>query len=174
MLGEQAFLAEFLRVERLLAAHLRSATGDMHAAEDLLQAVAGVLWEKRADFDTSRPFAAWAVGVAQLEVLKWRQRAARSREVLSEDALHLLAEVANEHEGEADDRYFFLAECLQGLTDMARRVLQMKYAGGLKIRDIASGLARSVAAVEMMLVRSRRELRECIERKMAQSARENA
>ena len=87
MSREQGFLAEFLRVERLLAAHLVSATGDVHAAEDLLQAVASILWEKRAEYDVSRPFAAWALGVANLEVLKWRQRAARSREALSEDSM---------------------------------------------------------------------------------------
>ena len=114
-LGEQAFLAEFLRVERLLAAHLRSATGDVHAAEDLLQAAASILWEKRAEYDVSRPFAAWALGVAQLEVLKWRQRVARSREVLSEDAMRLLSETAARQAGEVDQRYYFLADCLQSL-----------------------------------------------------------
>ena len=172
MLGEQAFLAEFLRVERLLAAHLRSATGDVHAAEDLLQAVASILWEKRTEYDVSRPFGAWALGVAHLEVLKWRQRVARSREVLSEDAMRLLSETAARQAGEVDERYYFLADCLQSLGDIARRVLQMKYAEGRRIREIADRLAKSVAAVEMILVRSRRDLRECIERKMAQSAQE--
>jgi RNA polymerase sigma-70 factor, ECF subfamily len=171
MLGEQGFLAEFLRVERLLVAHLMSATGDIHAAEDLLQAVASILWEKRAEYDATRPFGAWALGVAHLEALKWRQRMARSREVLSEEAMRLLSETAAQQADEADERYHFLAECLRNLGADARRLLELKYRDGRRIREIAEGLAKSVAAVEMLLARSRRGLRDCIERKLAQSAR---
>ena len=94
MLEHQEFLGRFLREERLLAAYLLSATGNFHAAEDLLQTVARILWEKLADYDEARPFGAWALGVAHLEVLKWRQQAARSREVLSDDSMRLLSETA--------------------------------------------------------------------------------
>lgn len=167
---EQRFLAEFLRVERPLAAYLLSATGDVHAADDLRQAVASVLWEKRGEYDASRPFGAWAMGIAHLEVLKWRQRAARSREVLSEDSMRLLAETATRNAAEIDERYYLLADCLQLLGEKARRVLQMKYVEGRKIREIADGLAKSVAAIEMTLVRSRRDLRNCVERKLARSS----
>jgi RNA polymerase sigma-70 factor (ECF subfamily) len=168
-LEEQRFLAEFLRVERPLAAYLLSATGDVHAADDLLQAVASVLWEKRGDYDPSRPFGAWAMGVAHLEILKWRQRAARSREFLSEDSLRLLAETATRNAADIDERYYFLAECVQLLGEKARRILQMKYVEGRKIREIAGGLEKSVAAIEMTLVRSRRDLRDCIQRKLTRS-----
>ena len=65
MLDRQEFLGIFLREERLLAAYLLGATGDIHAADDLLQTVAGILWEKLADYDETRPFGAWALGVAQ-------------------------------------------------------------------------------------------------------------
>ena len=81
MLECQEFLNRFLREERFLAAYLLSATGNFHASEDLLQTVARILWEKLADYDEARPFGAWALGVAHLEVLKWRQQAARSREL---------------------------------------------------------------------------------------------
>jgi DNA-directed RNA polymerase specialized sigma24 family protein len=51
-------------------------------------------------------------------------------------------------------------------------VLQLKYAQGQKIAEISAGMEKSVAAVEMMLVRSRRSLRACVERKMSQAAPE--
>jgi RNA polymerase sigma-70 factor (ECF subfamily) len=172
MLDRQLFLQGFLRQERLLAAYLLSATGDLHAAEDLLQGVARILWEKLAEYDESRPFGAWALGIARLEVLKWRQQAARSREVVSEDAMRLLAETASEDAGQLDERYYFLAECLKALGATARRVLELKYAQGRKIADISACLEKSVPAVEMILVRSRRSLRACVERKMSQAAPE--
>jgi RNA polymerase sigma-70 factor (ECF subfamily) len=168
-LKEQEFLAEFLHVERSLAAYLLSATGDVHAADDLLQVVATVLWEKRGQYDVSRPYRAWAMGIARLEVLKWRQRTARSREVLSEESMRLLSETAVQNASAIDERYFLLAECVKSLGGKARKVLQMKYVEGRKIREIADRLAKSVAAIEMTLVRSRRDLRDCVERKLSQN-----
>ena len=169
MLEHQDFVSQFLREERFLAAYLLSATGDVHAAEDLLQNVARVLWEKLTEYDESRPFGAWATGVAHLEVLKWRQRVARLRETFSEEAMQLLAETAAEHAVEVNEQYYFLADCLQALGGSARAILEMKYAQDCKIRDIARRLQRSVASIEMILVRSRRALRECIERKIART-----
>ena len=58
---------------RPLATYLLAATGDPHAAEDLLQGVAATLWQELADYDQTRPFGAWAVGVARLKVLRWCQ-----------------------------------------------------------------------------------------------------
>ena len=167
MLGHQDFVREFLHEQRRLAAYLLSATGDVHSTEDLLQTVARILWEKLADYDEARPFGAWATGVAQLEVLKWRQQAARSREVLSEDSMRLLSETAARYGEEVNQRYYFLADCLKVLGASARGVLQMKYAQGCRICEIAERLKKSTPAVEMLLVRSRRALRDCIQRKMA-------
>ena len=172
MLEHQEFLERFLREERLLTAYLLSATGNLHAAEDLLQTVARILWEKLASYDEARPFGAWALGIAHLEVLKWRQQAARSREVLSEESMRLLSETAARHAEETDERHYFLGGCLQGLGATARRVMEMKYGQGRSIREIADGLKKSVAAVEMILVRSRRALRDCVQRKMSQAASE--
>ena len=172
MLEHKDFLGRFLREERFLRAYLLSATGDVHAADDILQTVASILWEKLAEYDESRPFGAWAVGVARLEVLKWRQRAARSREILSEQAIALLAETAVQNAEVLDQRCDFLAECLKELNAAACRVLQMKYAEGLAIRQIAESVGKSIPAVEMVLVRSRRDLRRCVERKMAPTARD--
>lgn len=159
------FLSLFLAEEPLLRAFLLSATGRLHASEDLLQNVASVAWQQWERFDRSRPFRPWAMGIARLEVLKWRQRLARSKEVLSEDAVARLAETAVEHAEALDRRRHFLQECIDALHDGQRAVLEMKYAGGMAIAAIASRVGKSVAAVEMALVRTRRALRDCIQRK---------
>ena len=48
----------------------------------------------------------------------------------------------------------------------------MKYGQGRKIAEIAAVMKRSVSAIEMNLVRSRRGLRKCIERKMSRFVEE--
>lgn len=174
MLDSVDFEQRFLRERPFLGAYLLAATGDRHVADDLLQNVACVLWRKMSDYDCSRPFGAWAAGIAHLEVLKWRQRVARSRETFSEEAMALLLETATRQAEEANHRSEHLVECVKSLRGSARRALSMKYGDGRTIRDIAAQMRRSVGAVEMLLVRSRKLLRQCIERKLSHSQRETS
>lgn len=166
-MDREDFLKHFMDCERSLRAYLLGVTGSCHDTEDILQNVWGILWRKLDDYDASRPFAAWAFGVARLEALKWRQRQARSREILSEAAVAALAETAAEQAEEISARHVFLLACIEELKGTQRRVLEMKYQHGMKIREVAEALRIRVAAVEMMLVRVRRGLRDCIDKKMA-------
>jgi RNA polymerase sigma-70 factor (ECF subfamily) len=165
-LDHQDFLSYFLPEELHLRSYLLAATGDVHDSDDLLQIVARVLWEKAEQYDESRPFRQWALGIARMEVLKWKQRTARSKVALSDEAISQVAEVAAEspHRGSllADS----LRYCLENLKHTARRVVDLKYSDGLAIREIAARLEKSLPAVEMILVRSRRSLRECVQRQL--------
>ncbi len=166
-MNHRLFLKHFLREESVLKAYLLTATGDMHAADDLLQEVSSVLWEKFEQYDDERPFRNWALGIARLETLKWRQRLARSRETLSPDLLQTLADTAAECAGELDDRAVHLRQCVAGLKQKTRRVLRLRYWEARSIRQVAQELDKSVASIEMLLVRARRQLRQCVERKLA-------
>ena len=168
------YLKHFLAAESVLKAYLLAATGDMHAADDLLQAVASVLWEKFDQYDQSRPFQPWALGIGRLEVLKWRQGLARSREVLSAEAMDVLMDAATEHAGEIDERLTHLRRCVEALKERTRRVLRLRYWKALSIRQVADRLGKSVAAIEMALTRVRRGLRECVEKKLSRATRGGA
>ena len=159
------FLELFLKEESLLRAFLLSATGSAEATDDLLQSTAAALLDKWDSYDPERPFRAWAIGIVRLEVLKWRQQLARSREVLSEDAMLLLAEAAIEHAPDMKPMDSLLLECIGELREEHRGALNMRYGLGLRIADIAGQIGKSVAAVEMILSRLRRILRDCIGRK---------
>lgn len=142
-----------------------AATGDLHEADDLSQVVWQVLWKKLDQFDDDRPFKAWSFGFARLEVLKWRQRKARSREVLSEEALEKLANTSCDQAEQLSARHGFLLDCIGKLAALARRVLDLKYGEGWRSREIGEKINRSAEAVDMMLSRTRKILRECVERK---------
>jgi RNA polymerase sigma-70 factor (ECF subfamily) len=166
------FMSAFLPAERSLRAYLLSATGDPHAADDLLQEVAAVLWEKFAEFDARRRFTTWALGVARLEVLKWRRQQARRREVLSPETIDLLSRTSSEHVETSDDFTHLLRRCLAKLSDAARRAIRLKYFERLKIHQVATRMDRRTPAVEMLLVRSRRALRRCFEQQQAAAGME--
>lgn len=155
----------FVEEDTVLRAYVVASVGRDHDAKDILQTVWRVLWEKSELYDESRPLRAWAMGIARLEVLKWRQRQARSRESLSGDALERLEECALEHSEELDARVEFLEECLHAIPFLWQRILAYKYYDDLSIRDIAGRVTRSIGAVEMILVRARRGLKDCMEKK---------
>lgn len=166
-MNHRLFLKHFLQEEGVLKAYLMAATGDMHAADDLLQEVSSVLWEKFGQYDAGRPFRNWALGIARMETLKWRQRLARSREVLSPVVIEALADTAAQRAGELDDRAAHLRLCVKELREKTRQVLRLRYWKAFSIRRIAEDLEKSVASIEMVLVRARRQLRQCVDRKLA-------
>ena len=163
----QEFMAQFVRAERSIRALLLAATGDWNLSEDLMQNVAVTLWKKWPQYDPERPFRSWALGVARIEVLRWRRSAARDRVVLDVQSLDRLVGAADRTADEADRSLALLTECLAGVAGDAREVLNLKYTVGLRSRQIAERMGKGVGAVEMILTRTRRALRDCVLRKLA-------
>ena len=89
---------------------------------------------------------------------------ARSREMLSPDTIAHVADAAEESSDWTDRLGEVLKQCLGELKSTARRVTEMKYGDSLAISEIASNMGKSVPAVEMILVRTRRVLRDCVKR----------
>lgn len=162
----EQFLDVYLRDQGILRAYLLSATGNLHEAEDLLQEVSRVLWADFEKYDPERPFRAWAIGVARLQVLKWRQGKARRRETLTPETLEALAGAAVEVAEEAEERRAHLQDCLDRLGRWMREVVRLRYLDGMPLDQIARRVGKSFAAVGMALMRSRLALRECVNRKV--------
>ena len=163
----QEFMAQFVRAERSIRALLLAATGDMILVDDLMQNVAIALWRKWPKYNPGRPFRAWALGVARIEILRWRRSTARNRIVLDVQILDQLVGAADRAAEETDQSFTMLAECLVEVQGDAREVLNLKYSFGLRSRQIAEKMGKGVGAVEMILTRTRRALRKCIEQKLA-------
>lgn len=161
----EEFLEHYMEVQRPLRAYLLGATGNLHETDDLCQIVWQVLWKKLDQYDDSRSFKAWTFGIARLEVLKWRQGKARSREVLSESTLDKLADNSMGLSQQFSARHVFLLDCILELAVLSRKVINLKYGEGWKSKEIGERINRSTEAVDMMLSRTRKNLRECIERK---------
>lgn len=162
------FLRMFLTVETDLRAFVRSVLRNVAAEEDVVQDTALVLWEKFAEYDRSRPFGAWARGVAAKRLLKRREKEARSPATLAPEAVQALLEAFDRvTDQDISRRQEALEECLGRLPDKSREVIERRYRDERSPQQIADESGRSIAAVYQVLSRVRLLLEECIRERLA-------
>ncbi|MEI6149865.1 MAG: sigma-70 family RNA polymerase sigma factor [bacterium] len=161
-------LRQVISEDAVVRAYVYAATRGHRDTEDVTQEVWQIVCLRNGDYDPSRSSRAWILRITRLQVLKWRQAQARSREILAPDVLDLLADTAAIEKEELSLRGQYLRDCLSRMPVSGRRLLQLRYFEGLRSADIAEKLKRNVGAVDMAFVRLRRALRACIEEKLAQ------
>ncbi|HEX6962607.1 MAG TPA: sigma-70 family RNA polymerase sigma factor [Lacipirellula sp.] len=153
-------------------AYLTATVYDFHRAEDLLQEVAVAIAGKFHTFDHERSFLAWAIGIARNRVLLYFREQARDRRHFSDATFQLLAEAAQQYPPEeGSPKREALRHCLDKTTGRRRRVLDLRYTGGLSIAEIAARLDMTNSAVKIMLHRVRAAIEQCVERRIAQEGR---
>jgi RNA polymerase sigma-70 factor, ECF subfamily len=165
---------------RLLCEHERRLTAYVHAliplwqdAEDVLQNTKLRLWEQ---FDSFRPdgdFDAWAIAVATYMVRAHRTLRQRDRVCFSDKVLEkILRTIPPETSPEPDERLSALVECVKTLNAASRRLLRLVCAGHKRLVDIARDLGQTQSATRMALLRARRSLFECVERRLREEQRQ--
>lgn len=143
-----------------LVAFLARRLADPADAEDVAQETFLRAYDRLAQFDPSRPFATWlfAIGknVAANHAIARSRRAARDRDSRPADAdAEAAAEAAIEDGAGASDLW---QRARAILSPDAYRMLWLRYAQGLTVREVAAELDRSSVAVKVMLFRARRRL----------------
>ena len=151
-------------------AFLRTLIPDANDCQDVLQQVAVVVVRKFHEFDRTRSFNAWTIGIAKQEVLALRRRRRTDRLVFSDAMVERIAEAYRSVLADtASDAADALEICLPKLQGRARTVIGLHYADGMKTVAIAEKLQMEHGAVRMLLSRARKVLRECIERQLGRS-----
>jgi RNA polymerase sigma-70 factor, ECF subfamily len=152
----------WVQSQSVISAYITANVVDAHHAEDLVQEVAQVVAEKFAEYDRSRSFTSWAMGIARNRLLKYYRSHARDRMVLSETALSRLGEGLERIEHEVEDRREALRVCLEKIQGRRRQVLETRYGESSAIPEIAQRFQMSTTAVSVMLHRIRTVLHNCI------------
>lgn len=135
-------------------------------ARDIQQETSLALYRKWEQFDTSRPFLAWAFRFAYLQVLKHREKSARSPLTFDPDVLDLLA---GEHERVADhlDRRLRLLDgCLQKLPASEKDLVTGRYARRESAEMLMVRLHLSRRTLFRKLEVLRRRLHDCVTRQL--------
>jgi RNA polymerase sigma-70 factor (ECF subfamily) len=139
-------------------------------AEDVLQKVSTVAVSKFDAFETDgdqNAFIAWAIAIARFEILRHLRGCATDRHQYIAESLGQIAEAFEEIAPEYDRRREALAQCTRQLKGRSRDVLEKRYGEGLKTGVIAKLLGLTAGNVSVILNRTYRKLRECIDGRLA-------
>ena len=137
-------------------------------AWDIVQDTAVALWRDFSKYDDSRPFCAWAIGYARMQVRRYF-RSVQRRARLSELAVEALMMAEEEFEVEREGRDLALRRCLEGLPCSQREMLTGYYFDERPIDELAALHRRSIEAVYKTLQRIRHNLLECINRRLLEA-----
>jgi RNA polymerase sigma-70 factor (ECF subfamily) len=161
------FLRSWTQAQASLAGYVTAVVSDPHQADDVLQNIAVAALRRFPDYDPERPFIAWAMGIAKIEILTLRRDSARAAARFRAETVESLAEVWQELLPEADGRKRALGECLRKVTGRNRELVTLRYERERPLDEIAGELRMSGVAVRVALSRLRAALQACIERRLA-------
>jgi RNA polymerase sigma-70 factor (ECF subfamily) len=164
--SRQALAAHWVKAQPVVAAFIGSIVRDSHRADDLLQEVARISAVKFDEYDSSRAFTSWVLGIARFEILRFRRAQGRSRVMFSDSLLENLIEDFREQSEDSEDRRKALRDCLDSISGRRRIVLEMRYQRDLRPPEIAERLGITPNAVLVLLHRTRRILADCIGRRL--------
>ena len=159
--------SHWVKSQAVVSAFITSNVIDIHHADDLIQETATAVADKFHTYDPSRPFTPWVLAIARNLLLKYYRTRSRDRLVLSEEALKSYGAAFERVEEEVEGRRQALRSCLQEMKGRSHQLLQMRYEGNLKLKEIGERLEISASAVSVMLFRVRAVLEKCIRSHLA-------
>ena len=160
------FLEHFVKHESSLFAFVVSRGIRGSGADDVLQSIAMVLWEKFDDFEPGTNFKAWAFSVARIEILRFVGDQKRHSRLIRLDAAtldELESLEMEEPDGLVSYRRDILLEGVSKLGDNAKSLVRLRYGDGLPIDEMAEQLRATSAAVRVRLFRVRKWLGNCVQ-----------
>lgn len=149
----------------MLTAYTRSLLWSPSASDDLFQETMLVAWKQLGQYDRSRPFGPWLRGIARNLALE-HDRKTRVRSAATDSAV---LDALDERYGRLAppghsfrDRADRLLSCLPRLPDAMREVIEMMYARGLLLKQIADSLGSSEESIKKRAQRARQLLARCV------------
>jgi RNA polymerase sigma-70 factor, ECF subfamily len=140
-------------------------------AQDILQDVAVAVLDSKS---TPPPgahgeFTAWTLGIARHKIADYFRRMKRLQVTMGDQVLQVVADAfaAGPEVWTAESHALEL--CLAHVKGDARQLLELRYRDGHSPQEMAGKLGRTAEAIRAALLRVRRSLRECIERRLGQS-----
>jgi RNA polymerase sigma-70 factor (ECF subfamily) len=163
----QQFAVLWTQAHPVVAAFISGMVPRHHDAEDILQRTAATLVTLRDKYDVNQPFTAWALGVARIEVLRYRQEHRRERTVFDTETIEALSNAFERVAPDLGDKKAALEKCIAKLRGRVKEIFQLHYVQCLRPAEVASRLKSSTQAVFVSLHRGRATLRACMERTLS-------
>ena len=156
------FVSLFTRHEAELRGFARSLVPTWHDADEILQEVALVAWQKFDQFEEGTSFLKWACVIARFKALAYRRKFARERLAFSEALMELMADEAVNETVQRKREYEALELCLKKLPEKQRRWVTLAHTPGIAAKDLAEEIGMKPGSFYMRLNRIRNGLLQCI------------
>ena len=156
----------WLKAEPAVSAYVFPSVSLFHDAEDVIQRIAQELARRFDEYDSERPFVAWALWVAKSRVIDHYRARGSNQVVLPNDLLGRLAETMAQQADGRNQRREALEACLEALTPKSRQVLDLRYVEELSAEEAAQRVGSTSGSVRVLLTRIRTSLAGCIERRL--------
>jgi RNA polymerase sigma-70 factor (ECF subfamily) len=163
---EKLFITELTKHQPALGAFCHAQIGDRQQAREVLQTTCVTLWQKAAEWDSTRPFLPWAFAIARFTVLAYLRDRGRERLIFDEDVVSSMSSEAELAAERYDDRRDAMRLCFEKLAEKDRELLRLHYVLGRTIKDLAGELERGESALKMNLHRLREQLSRCVTRRL--------
>jgi RNA polymerase sigma-70 factor, ECF subfamily len=166
--GDTGCYAEIVRlyqkdVTRVVAAMLF----DRQESEDLVQQVFIRAYEYLDRFQAGKDMGVWLKAIARNTVrmhLRENKTAQKHLQVYREwMERHCEEDLSQDY---LEHRRRALVECLAGLPEQSRRIMDMKYRRAMTIEKIGEAVGKSIDAVAKSLSRIREALRDCVRERL--------
>ncbi len=167
---KKAFTAFVREHQASLRSFLRMIGVHPDAVEDLAQETFLVAYRELESFDADQDLAKWLRGIARNLVRNEIRKTARRSRILHTDLTdHLLCQAEEDGAEPRFEEHDFhaLRDCVEQLPEKSRRLVEGRYADEWNATFLADQFAMSATAVRLALMRIRRQLRTCIEKRIA-------
>lgn len=165
---------------RLFSLHTRSIFAYIYVlvpshadADDIFQETSRTLWEKFGEYrpGPDENFRAWALRIAQIKVLRYRERENLRHKLFNDQAYAALDDAALRALDFLDPRFDALGDCYRKLIEDDRRLIDARYRVGSSVETIAAELGRSIHSIYRALRRIHGSLFDCVRRAQQEERR---
>jgi len=158
------FISILAKNDRSLTLYVLSLCPNVNEAEDILQEVKLVLWQKFSHFEEGTSFIAWARKIAFFKVLSYRKNKAKKVKFVDEALLMEISDDGEDRQELWHRRGLTLDQCISQINEQQKELLKMRYKEQLQIDEMATRLGRNPGAVYRQLSRIRQQLLECVQK----------
>ena len=152
-------------------AFVRSLGVEPDWVDDVAQEAFLTAYRNWSSYDRERDFGKWIRGIAANIVRNEVSKDARRRRILhTELAEILLNRYTKSRERREPMTIAAIRQCVDELAPRSQQLVQGRYRDGLAAPELAKRLQMSAANVRQMLVRIRRQLKQCVELRVAKEA----
>ena len=169
-----AYEAVVREYQGMLLGYAANRLPDLDAAREVVQLTFIWAYEQLDEYQPERDFGIWLCVICKHFILTELERQRRERRNLSQFSVALQLRVGEQMAGSWDEGQrevlSAMRECITALQSQASLVVRLRYEERQSCKHIAETLDRTVTWVTSTLSRSRKALRECIERRLGEEA----